>query len=60
MLSKLLYKTIKVTNMFNMHNNAEKVRIFGMISADLLTIQMIYYILASKMLYTIVNQLRDF
>lgn len=43
MLSKLLYKTIKVTNMFNMHNNAEKVRIFGMTSADLLTIQMIFY-----------------
>lgn len=35
MLSKLLYRTIKVTNMFNMHNNAEKVRIFGMKSADL-------------------------
>lgn len=35
MLSKLLYKNIKITNMFNMHNNAERVRIFGMISADL-------------------------
>lgn len=35
MLSKLLYKNLKITNMFNMHNNAEKARIFGIISADL-------------------------